>query len=218
MEAALGGALAVLWPSCGGRAGVSGGKWWAPKCTTVQTGPAIPCAAQTRSLAESRKILDGPASSSQKAYEGLGSVVDMREILDGPLSSVQSRSITGELVDSRHILITPDYRPPVGFEGGELRPPQGIGTMSLLPAGAALNAQMVPSEDATSEFFAARLSAGNQNREVTAVGYRLVGGAWECDSGMEHRVRVWKESRYGMIPVQSFLVEESKDAMSEEHH
>lgn len=203
---------------------VAARRWGRNRCTGAVSGAVSrgvgvlsASATQLNTPADSREIQDGPASSSQKGYEGLGAVVDMREILDGPLSSVQSRSITGELVDSRHILITPDYRPSVGFEGGELRPPQGIGTMSLLPAGAALNAQMVPSADATSEFFAARLSAGNQDREVTAVGYRLVGGAWECDSGMEHRVRVWKESRYGMIPVQSFLVEETKDAMSEEH-
>ena len=146
-------------------------------------------ATQLNTLAESREIQDSPASP--KSSSGLGSVVE-----------------------SRHILITPDYRPPVGFEGGELRPPQSISTLSLMSAGAALNAQIVPSEDATSEFFAARLTAGNQNREVTTVGYRLVGGAWECDSGMEHRVRVWKETRYGMVPVQSFLVEETKDAIS----
>ncbi len=201
---------------------VAARRWGRNRCTGAVSGAVSrgvgvlsASATQLNALAESREILDGPASSSPKSSSGLGSLVESREIFDGPGAS--RPAVGSELADSRHILITPDYRPPVGFEGGELRPPQGIGTMSLLPAGAALNAQMVPSEDATSEFFAARLSAGNQNREVTAVGYRLVGGAWEGDSGMEHRVRVWKESRYGMIPVQSFLVEETKDAMSEEH-
>jgi hypothetical protein len=73
-------------------------------------------ATQLNTLAESREIKDGPASS------GLGSVVESREIKDGPGAS--RPAIGGELADSRHILITPDYRPPVGFEGGELRPPR----------------------------------------------------------------------------------------------